>query len=187
MAAAAFTALLLWKRNNEWGRPLLFAWAFFGVTMAPVLGFADVGFMKFSLVADHYQYIPLIALTALIGAGWSYFYHHGQLSVRRVAMSLAVAAVCLLMFLGWNQSRLFGDPIALYRNTVDGNPDCWMVQNLLGNELARAGQSQEAIERYQETLRTNPGHAGRTATWAAYWPWQATRRRASNTYKKRSS
>ena len=36
--------------------------------MVPVLGFADVGFMRYSLVADHYQHIAIIAVVALAAA-----------------------------------------------------------------------------------------------------------------------
>ena len=56
----------------QWGRALLFAWAFFCVALAPVLGFTDVGFMQYSLVADHYQHIAIVGVVALIAAGWSF-------------------------------------------------------------------------------------------------------------------
>ena len=53
------------------GRPFLFAWGFFCVALVPVAGFTDVGFMRFSLVADHYQHIAIIGVIALAAAGWS--------------------------------------------------------------------------------------------------------------------
>ncbi len=39
----------------------------FCLALVPVLGFTDVYFMKFSLVADHYQYHALVAVAALVG------------------------------------------------------------------------------------------------------------------------
>ena len=48
---------------------MLFAWGFFCVALVPVMGFTDVGFMKYSLVADRYQHIAIIGVIALAAAG----------------------------------------------------------------------------------------------------------------------
>ena len=71
IAAAMVTALLWLRRNSPCGRAILFAWGFFCVALAPVMGFTDVYFMKYSLVADHYEHIAIIAVVALAAAGWS--------------------------------------------------------------------------------------------------------------------
>ncbi len=68
LAAVLVTGFLVWRRDTTWGRPALFAWAFYGLALAPVMGFVDVYFMKYSLVADHYQYIALLAVSACAGA-----------------------------------------------------------------------------------------------------------------------
>jgi len=55
-AAIALTAILFlicYRRPSSSARAILFAWLFFCIALLPVLGFVDVGFMKFSLVADH--------------------------------------------------------------------------------------------------------------------------------------
>jgi protein O-mannosyl-transferase len=70
IAAAAITAVL-WRYRRSWGGPFLFAWFFFCAALTPVLGFADVGFMQYSLVADRYQHMAIIAVIALTAAGWS--------------------------------------------------------------------------------------------------------------------
>lgn len=70
----AVTALLIWQRRNPWARPILFAWVLTCISLAPVMGFTDVGFMKFSLVADHYAHIALIPTMALIAAGCVIWY-----------------------------------------------------------------------------------------------------------------
>ena len=62
IAAVGLTIVLYRKRRSRWGRPLLFAWCFFGLALVPVMGFTDVGFMRYSLVADHYAYIALVGV-----------------------------------------------------------------------------------------------------------------------------
>ncbi len=64
------TAVLWLYRKKPWARPLLFAWAFFCAALVPVMGFTDVGFMKYSLVADHYQHIAIIGVIALAAGYW---------------------------------------------------------------------------------------------------------------------
>ena len=67
LAVLAVTALLWWYRKS-WSRPFLFAWGFFCVGLSPALGFTDVGYMRFSLVADRYQHIAIIGAIALLSA-----------------------------------------------------------------------------------------------------------------------
>ncbi len=66
LLAVLLTTVILWsQRRRPPAKATLFAWACFCVAILPVMGFIDVGFMNYSLVADHYQHIALIALLAL--------------------------------------------------------------------------------------------------------------------------
>ncbi|MGD0384327.1 MAG: tetratricopeptide repeat protein, partial [Thermoguttaceae bacterium] len=152
LAALAVTAVL-WRYQKGWGRPLLFAWGFFCVALAPVLGFQDVGFMKYSLVADRYQHIAIIGVISLASAGFVAWQKRTQGLVRRAATVVAVAAAGILLFLTWRQSECYHDNITLYRTTLAINPECWMAHNNLGVNLARAGQLTDAIEHYQQAFR----------------------------------
>ena len=70
LAAAANVTILLMIYRKTWSRPLLFAWGFYCVALCRALGIIDTNFMKYSLVADHYQHIALIGAVALAGAGF---------------------------------------------------------------------------------------------------------------------
>jgi protein O-mannosyl-transferase len=152
LAALAVTAVL-WRHRSGWGRPLLFAWGYFCVALAPVLGFVDVGFMQYSLVADHYQHIAIIGVVALTAAGFDAWQKQTQGLERRAALFVAVAAVCILTFLTCLQSNCYHDNITLYQTTLAANPQCSMAHNNLGVNLVRAGQFPEAIEQYRQALR----------------------------------
>ena len=71
LSAAIAVTIVLWLYRKSWSRPLLFAWGFFCVALVPVLGFTDIYFMRYSLVADHYQHIALIGVAALAAAAFS--------------------------------------------------------------------------------------------------------------------
>jgi protein O-mannosyl-transferase len=157
LAALIVTAMLWWYRKG-WSRPLLFAWGFFCVSLVPVLGFADVGFMKYSLVADHYQHIAIIGVIALAAAGWSLWHKRARNTAHWVATAVAVVAIGTLTFMTWQQSMLYRDKITLYQDTLEKNPGCWLAHNCLGYVLDRKGRLQDAIEHYRQALRLNPDY-----------------------------
>jgi mono/diheme cytochrome c family protein len=48
------------------------------------------------------------------------------------------------------------DPIAIFRLNADLHPDSWNVWDSLGEALAGAGKTREAIDSYEKSLRLNP-------------------------------
>ena len=152
LAVLSVTAVLWWYRQS-WSRPLLFAWGFFCVALVPVMGFTDVGFMQYSLVADHYQHIAIIAVIALASAFWSIWRRSTLGKSRWAATVVAVTAAGSLALLTCQQSANYSDPVTLYRTTLEKNPDCWMAHNNLGGTLAKSGHLQEAREHYEQALR----------------------------------
>ena len=61
-------AALGWRFRSSWGKPVLFALGYCLAMLLPILGFINVYFMRYSLVADHYQYVSLVAAIALAAA-----------------------------------------------------------------------------------------------------------------------
>ena len=69
LLGALALAAALWFGRGRIGRGPLAGAAFFAVTLAPVLGFIDYGYMQFSFVADRHQYLASIGpLAVLAGA-----------------------------------------------------------------------------------------------------------------------
>jgi tetratricopeptide (TPR) repeat protein len=158
VGALAVTAAL-WRYRKSWSRPLLFAWVFFCAALVPVMGFTDVGFMKYSLVADHYQHIAIIGVIALAAASWSVWRRRARGGERRAATVVAVVVAGTLAFLTYRQSEIYRDNIVLYTATLEKNPNCWMAQNNLGNVLIQAGRPRDAIEHCQRALELNSNYA----------------------------
>ncbi len=153
LLSAFIITIILWQYRKTWARPLLFAWVVFGAALAPVMGFTDVGFMQFSLVADRYQHIAIIVPIALAAAVFSAWFQQLRAAPRWSAALVLVFAVAALAFLAWRQSSLYRDPITLYQATLQKNPDSWLLHNNLGNALHDIGREDLAIEQYQLTLQ----------------------------------
>ena len=152
LATALTITALLWMYRKTWARPLVFAWGFFCIALVPVMGLVDVGFMQYSLVADHYQHIAIIALIALAAAGFGAWSKHDQGPLRSVVPVVAVASAGVLLLLTFLQSGVYRDNITLYESTLALNPECWMAHNNLGVNLALAGDLNGAIEQYNQAL-----------------------------------
>jgi tetratricopeptide (TPR) repeat protein len=158
LAALAVTAVL-WVYRRTWSRPLLFAWGFFCVSLLPVTGLMDVGFMKYTLVADRYQHIAIIGVIALASAGLGMWQKGARGGSRRAAGVVAVVTLCALAFLTLRQSRLYHDTKTLYEATLVKNPDCWVVRSLLGCILTEEKRLPEAMEQFERAIRLNPDYA----------------------------
>lgn len=159
VAAVVLSAVLWRQRNSRWGRSLLFTWLLFCVALLPVLGFADVGFMQFSLVSDHYQHIALIAVAAIVGAGFIQWRDNTAGPARLAALLLPATLVVLLTALAWQRSGLFSNAIHLYAATLESNPDCWEIHNSLAAALNQAGKYEPAVGECQQVLRLKPDSA----------------------------
>jgi protein O-mannosyl-transferase len=155
LAAVALTAVLWWYRKS-WSRPVLFAWGFFCVTLAPVMGFTDVGFMRIALVSDHYLHIALVGVIALAAAFWSVWRRQASKSAHAAAVIVAALAVCNLTILTSRQSSLYRDPVTMYRAVLEKNPECWVACDNLGEKLIDSGHTQEAIKLLEHALRIKP-------------------------------
>jgi len=154
--AAGF--LGLWRFRHRWSRPWFFAFAYFVVSLFPVLGFFNVYYFRYSFVADHFQHLASIGPLALAGAGLA-------LAARRVAhdrwLHRTGVAACGLLLLGlgvqsWRHSRTFASNTTLWQTTAARNPQCWLAINALGMESMDRGRFAESLEKFQQAFRIKP-------------------------------
>ena len=157
LLAAAGLTLLLWLKRGRWSRRALFGWGFFCVALAPAMGFTDVYFMKYSLVADRYEHLAMIAIAGMIaGAGFSDLgFRLPRLPIGRLA---AAALVAVLAVLTYRQCGTFGDARTLFQATLERNPRCWLAYEYLGSTPPDWG-TPAGIAELEKALEFKPDYA----------------------------
>jgi tetratricopeptide (TPR) repeat protein len=154
LGIAGFCAAL-WLTRRYFGRGVEVAMLFFAATLGPVLGFIMLYTFRYTFVADHYQYLASIGPIALVCAGAATLARSYN-QTRQLIFGLLVCLIVTLTALTWRQSAMYADIESLWRTTITRNPDCWMAHNNLGTVLLQKGQVDDAIARYQQTLRLAP-------------------------------
>jgi protein O-mannosyl-transferase len=158
MCGAVLVTVVLWACRKTWVRPIFLSWILFCLALTPAMGFTDVFFMRYSLVADHYQHIAIIPVIALLAGAFSTWQRGLQGGEFLAASTLAAGAVAVLACLTGLQSRLYSNEITLYTATLNRNPECWMAHNNLGIALSQVGANQEAIAHFEQSVRLNPDY-----------------------------
>jgi len=148
-----------WWWRRSWGRPVLFALVYYLLMLSPVLGFFDIYFMRFSYVADHYQYLALVGIVALVvGAAGSALQDRARLP-GWVPSGVAAATVAALIAASALQSASYRDADRLWRDTIAENPDAYLAHYNLAHHLHAEGRLDEAAQHYREALRIEPDDA----------------------------
>ena len=145
VAAAGAAIAGLWLFRSRLGRGPLAGALFFAVTLSPILGFIDYGYMQFSFVADRHQYLAGIGLiAAIVGAA-----AHGASRLppawRKGAAGAAAAALVVLGALTWRHAEIYLDEVAFFTHVVAHNPTARGAQQNLGKALLAAQRPEEAL------------------------------------------
>ena len=154
--AAVAAMLALWLGRARLGRGPLVAVLFFAGTLMPALGFFDVYPMRYSYVADHFQYLASLGLITLGSAvSWRAAGRLGETG-RQAGAVILVLILATCGTLAWRQVPVYANRETLWRDTLRKNPGAWMAHNNLGNLLQAAGKPELALEHYRQALRIKP-------------------------------
>jgi len=148
-----------WRYRRRWGRGPLFSLGYFVVLLLPVLGFLNIYFMRYSLVADHWQYFSILGPITLAGGGITTALGKWRSEKPLLGLVLCGALVLVLGGLTWRQSGMYRDKETLWRKTIDRNPNCALAYNNFGTLLFSNGQADEAIPYFQKALGIQPDYA----------------------------
>ena len=160
VAAVVAVVAALWLLRGRIGRGPLAGVLFFGVTLAPTLGFVDYNFMLFSFVADRYQYLASIGVIAVFVGVAAY----GVAALRRAGMPrttapagvLAAALLAVLGTLTWQQASLYGDGVTFFSHVIAHNPRAREAHLNLGTALLKWNRLEEGLAAYRVAEEHRP-------------------------------
>ncbi len=174
LAAALIVFFLLWVGRNGKLRPVFFAYAYFVVSLFPVLSFFNVYFFRYSFVGDHFQYLASIGPLALAGAAiaracefggasflligcktpWGKPAHVAIASGTRGSTFRIISAVLLIVLgtLTWVQCGVYYNLETLWRATLAENPAAWIAHFNLADLLVSRGRAAQAAAHYDDAL-----------------------------------
>ncbi len=133
---------------------LAVGWLWYLGVMLPMIGIVLVGWHS---MADRFVYIPFIGFFVMVSWGMTDFILEGE-RFRRLAVVLAGIA---LLALGWTsrvQAGYWRDSLSLFRHATEVTFGNYIMHEKLGEELARAGRTDEAIAQYFKAIRINNRH-----------------------------
>ncbi|MCY3774430.1 MAG: tetratricopeptide repeat protein [Candidatus Aminicenantes bacterium] len=158
LAAAALPALL-WIGRDRLGRGPLAGVLFYAVTLSPVLGFVDYGYMQFSLVADRFQYLAGLGVLAVLLGAATFAVSRLPSALRTGAGGALVVTLAVLGTLTWRQTGIYRDPVAFFSHIVALNPEARDAHLNLMGPLSDAGHHEEALAAGRIGVAQRPGNA----------------------------
>lgn len=132
---------------------LVAGWLWFIVTMFPVIGLISFGLHG---IADRFLYIPAIGIYIMIA--WSGM--HMALSIKNktyqyLLFFLPVIVIVALAYMTSRQIRLWQSNVTLFSHAISVTPDNWAMHNCLGAALDRQGDTDEALECFEQAVSIN--------------------------------
>lgn len=163
---ATTVSLIIMRRR--WGGGPLVAWLYFAGTLLPALGFINVYPMRYSFVADHFQYLaslgPITLIAAVMTTMWRRWAVIPFAPTSTAAASesagsfvpLATAAAVLLGILAalsWNQQTIYRNPETLWSNVLAKDPQSGIAHFHLGKIRTGQGRHHLAAKHLRDALR----------------------------------
>lgn len=155
---------------KRWGRAPLVAMLFFGGTLFPALGFINVYPFRYSLVADHFQYLASIGLMVLVVSTSVVLLFPLQKSASLIsADGLRVRQLLFRFFpygallgilgtLSWQQCGQYHDVETLWRTTLQKHPKSYPAHNHLAHIELQRGNLSKARQHWVASLTEKPSY-----------------------------
>ena len=149
--------MLLWTLRRRWGRGPLVAAVCFGATLFPALGFVNVYPMRYSFVANHFQYLASMAAHRMVA--WMIVWTICRWSENGRAVQRGVAAIVLAAHHRQVVARMRqagANIMTLWNSTLADNPAAWMAYNNRGSVYSNTHDYVRAIQDYGKVIELKP-------------------------------
>lgn len=147
--------IMAWKQRATWGRHAILGIGFFVINLAPILGFMKMAYMRLTLVADHFQYTPMVGVIALCTAGAASWIRQEPKFRKLVMAGTSMVVVCFAV-LTWNQAAVYRTKESIWTDTLKKNPNTWQANNHMGALLFSRGDIDRALYHFQRGVDLKP-------------------------------
>jgi len=146
-----------WRKRSSWGRPALLGFGFFLLTIAPFSGIFATGNMDFTLVMDHFVYLPLIGIVGLMAAAFQLASAPNLLFIRWIVGGFAALTLGTFALITHTYAKAWRSDVALWTYAANVLPTSWAPHAKLGLALSKnAETAEEAIQQFGIALQFNP-------------------------------
>ena len=126
------SAWWFWQNRATWGRHVIFGVGFFLLMVAPVLGFVTISYMRITWAADHFIYLPMIGVIALIAAAVAGWYDRLPTGERPLLVAGCAAGLAVLTWISYGLAVTWVNEDQLWTHTLQHNENAWQAHNRLG-------------------------------------------------------
>lgn len=158
LATFVAVGVMAYRFRPSLSRGVAFGIGYFALMLLPILGFANVGFMRFSLVADRWQYFALIGPVVLVAAAWTKARARWPILQGPAGVMLAAAVLAALGIGTWRRTHSFLDVGALWRGALQANPAAVVAHTELGVWQFEHGNADAAVSHYRTALEIDPAY-----------------------------
>ncbi|HXT70401.1 MAG TPA: tetratricopeptide repeat protein [Vicinamibacterales bacterium] len=158
LVLAVIAMTVAWWRGRRHGLATFgIAWFFLLLVPSAVLVAMDRG----ELVAEHRVYLAslgfFLAIGVLADLGSTWFSSRSRGAFATALLTVAMAAL-VLSFGGRTvlRNQLWSNPVLVWLEAAERAPDHWFPALMLGEELHRAGQHDQAIAAYRRAIAARP-------------------------------
>jgi len=159
---------------------LAVGWAWYLVTLLPVIGLVNVWTHD---IADRYTYLPLLGIFIMLAWGIPELVS-SWLRRRVILASLASVCLAVLLVLARQQVSYWQDSYTLWNHAVEVTNGNWLAHNNLGLALTKKGKPAEAAAHFGQAIRLMPRYHETYNNLGALMAAQGRLAEAESYYKK---
>ncbi len=136
-------------------RYLTSGWAWFLLTLVPMIGFVQVGGAS---MADRYSYVSYIGLFLIVIYGGNELAKKSR-QRERLLFAAACTVITTFSYLSWKQTSYWKDGFVLWHHAAEVTKDNDRAYHSLGVLYDHVGDLQSSLENYQTAVVIDPTNA----------------------------
>jgi len=126
-------------------------WFWYLGTLVPVIGLIQIADHT---MADRYAYVPAVGIFIMIA--WGAEKICSTPFRKNLFIGIAVLCIAILAIAGHHQVKLWASTVTLFENALKKNPDNHIAYQIIGQEMARNGENEKALNYFDIALKIRP-------------------------------